>query len=718
MANLIGILGTVLDLLLVVVGFGLIVFFHELGHFVAARWAGIRVLAFAMGIGPALASYRPGLGWRRGSSEPEVERLVRAEREGIQRADVHVLSPTEYRLCWLPFGGYVKMLGQEDLHPEATSAEPDSYQSAPVWKRLIVISAGVVMNVVLAAALFVFVFLVGLRTEPPKIGAVAPGSPASKAVTKAPGVEPGLKAGDELASINGRRPNSFNDLVLAAAMASRDGTIELDVRRAGAAQPLGFTVKPEQDPVTGLMMIGVEPARSARIFEAKSGAEAAAVRAALDRAGLAGVEPGMVLVRVNDDRTITGGQDLLDAVRDSGGREVEAEFARPPGAEARSVVVRIRPTPALEVDRVPMGPGDFAPVEHTLGLAPVLKVQPTDDASNDRGRAQGLRDGDIFARLGTLEFPSVPEGIAEVRRHRGRKIPVVVLRASGEGSGTQTEDLLVSVSREGRIGFRVGDTGEESTLLAAPLEEVTDARGTVRRTPAASLNPRPGSRVLRVNDEAVSTTRQLQAALREATSPGESGSFAPATVRLTLELPVSVRPGAGPPVETVEWRLSEEDVRRLHETGWTSPISLGLFQPEEFSLRATGPAGALVMGLEETRRVILMTYVTFARLFEQTVRVEHLKGPIGIAHLGTRIADRGLIWLLFFMGLISVNLAVVNFLPLPIVDGGQFLFLLYEGIRGKPVSPAIQSAATALGLLLIGAVFLIVTFNDIAALFG
>ncbi len=720
MSTLLGTLGTALDLLLVVVGFGFIVFVHELGHFVAARWAGIRVLAFAMGIGPAAASYRPGLGWRRGSSEAEYERLLRTEREGIQRADVHAVSPTEYRLCWLPFGGFVKMLGQEDLNPEATSSEPDSYQSAPVWKRMVVISAGVAMNVLLAAALFVLVFLVGLRTEPPKIGAVQPGSPASKAAAKGQGTEPGLRAGDEIASINGREPNSFNDLVLAAAMSRRGGAMEIGVRRPGLAEPIAFTVTPEQDPVSGLMMIGVEPARSATIFDARTPAEAEAVRTVLAKAGLPGLEAGMTLVRVGENRSIGSGQDLIDAVRNSGGAPVEAEFAPAlHGHASDPVVVRIVPTAALEVDRVPLGPSEFAPVEHTLGLAPVLRVQPTEDASNDRGRRQGLRDGDVFARLGTLEFPSVPEGIAEVRRHRGRTVPIVVLRDGADGKGRQAVSLTASVTREGRIGFRVGDTGDHDTLLAAALREVTDSRGRTRTTPAASLNPRPGSRVLRVNDQPVSNMREVQGALRDTTRPDGTGEFAPATVRLTMELPLAPRPGAqGPPVEAVEWALSAEDARRLHEAGWSSGMSLGMFKPEEFELRAKGPVGALVMGLEETRRVMLMTYVTFARLFEGTVKVEHLKGPVGIAHLGTRIADRGLIWLLFFMGLISVNLAVVNFLPLPIVDGGQFLFLLYEGVRGRPVSPAVQNAATAAGVLLIGAVFLIVTFNDIAALFG
>jgi regulator of sigma E protease len=124
------------------------------------------------------------------------------------------------------------------------------------------------------------------------------------------------------------------------------------------------------------------------------------------------------------------------------------------------------------------------------------------------------------------------------------------------------------------------------------------------------------------------------------------------------------------------------------------------------------------MGLSETRRVMLMTYMTFVRLFQGTVKVEHLKGPVGIAHMGTLLADRGIVWLLFFLALVSVNLAVINFLPLPIVDGGQMVFLLFEWARGKPVPVQIQNVVTLGGLLCVVAMFLLVTFNDVRNLLG
>ena len=124
------------------------------------------------------------------------------------------------------------------------------------------------------------------------------------------------------------------------------------------------------------------------------------------------------------------------------------------------------------------------------------------------------------------------------------------------------------------------------------------------------------------------------------------------------------------------------------------------------------------MGFDETLNMVVMTYLTIDRLLRRSVGVDQLRGPVGIIHIGSRIADRGMSYLLFFLAIISVNLAVLNFLPLPIVDGGLFLYLLYEKFRGKPPSIAYQNAAAMLGLGMIGILFVVTFYNDILRLIG
>jgi regulator of sigma E protease len=109
-------------------------------------------------------------------------------------------------------------------------------------------------------------------------------------------------------------------------------------------------------------------------------------------------------------------------------------------------------------------------------------------------------------------------------------------------------------------------------------------------------------------------------------------------------------------------------------------------------------------------------YLTLRRMVQGSVAPSNAMGPVGIFTQGSKIADRGFDWLIWFLAMISANLAVVNFLPIPIVDGGLFVFLIVEKIMRKPLSARAQSIAQIVGLALIASVFLFVTYHDISRL--
>ena len=104
-------------------------------------------------------------------------------------------------------------------------------------------------------------------------------------------------------------------------------------------------------------------------------------------------------------------------------------------------------------------------------------------------------------------------------------------------------------------------------------------------------------------------------------------------------------------------------------------------------------------------------------MVQGSVSYKNIMGPLGIFSAGTRFAYKGHDWLIWFLSMISANLAVVNFLPIPIVDGGLFMFLILEKIQGRPLSQRTQSIAQIVGLALLLGVFLIVTYQDIARMF-
>lgn len=696
MLGLPGIFGTIFDLLTVVIGFGLIVFFHELGHFVAARWAGIRVLTFAVGFGPPVVSWRRGVGIRKGSSLEDYQQLIR-EGRGAES------SPTEYRLSALPFGGYVQMLGQDDLDPGSVSAAPDSYQNTPIWKRMIVISAGVAMNVVLAGVLFVVVFTAGLKVEPPVIGLVQPDSPA--ALAAAQGVGPsggsvGLQPGDTILEIDGHAPRRFDSVALRVAMAEAGQPMDIVVRREGAAGPLLYEVTPVKSELTGLLSLGIAPPVSTRIYDPKDAASRDTIRNELGRAGLGAIGPGDRITEIDGVpvRSSLGVESVFEA---SAGEPVVLTIER----GDRSLSVNARALPDMERAEQAGEQTGPLPLEHLLGLVPVMRVADAGDAR------QGLEPGDVFLRIGSIEFPSFAAGINEVRAHSKRPIELVVLR------GGEIVTLEAKVSNDGLIGFTPDDTMRTDTLLAMPPGFLRDADADeAAPSPAAALIPRSGARVSKIAGEPVSNFDEIRAALLMATASERATEAEGATVMVEFGYPYAA--SDADKTHRAEWSLDRAALDRLDALGWHSPLPMGFFEPEQIVMQAEGPLHAVAMGVGETHRVMLNVYVMFLRLTQGSLEVQHIKGPVGIAHIGTLIADRGPIWMLFFLGLISVNLAVVNFLPLPIVDGGQFLMLLYEQIRGKPVPIPVQNAVMTAGLLLIASVFLVVTFNDIRALLG
>jgi regulator of sigma E protease len=133
--------------------------------------------------------------------------------------------------------------------------------------------------------------------------------------------------------------------------------------------------------------------------------------------------------------------------------------------------------------------------------------------------------------------------------------------------------------------------------------------------------------------------------------------------------------------------------------------------------KTTNPIEAAKWGVVETRDFVLQFYLTMKRMFQGSISYTNMMGPVGIFHAGTKLAYKGNDWLIWFLSMISANLAVVNFLPIPIVDGGLFTFLILEKIKGKPLSQRAQSIAQVVGLALLLGVFLLVTYQDINRLF-
>lgn len=199
--------------------FGICVLIHELGHFLTAKWAGIRVEEFGLGLPPRIVGFRKRAsgGWEViwfGGPRDAEDSYGSEKQSPFSGASGGVSVPstlpaeqhhTIYSLNWLPIGGFVRMPGENgDAHDEAGHYDPGSFAAKTAGKRIIVLVAGVTMNVILAMVLFMFAYGAGQPLTPAQVGQVVPNSPAQAA---------GLRNGDTFISIDGQSVQQFGDVV-------------------------------------------------------------------------------------------------------------------------------------------------------------------------------------------------------------------------------------------------------------------------------------------------------------------------------------------------------------------------------------------------------------------------------------------------------------------------------------------------------------------------
>ena len=710
------------NIALIVIGFGLLIAIHEFGHFIAARWAGIRVESFAVGMGPTVLAYRRGLGVRFGSTAPDIKTRYGAEPEKIPTAELHAdgVGETEYSLRLLPIGGFVRMKGQEDMDPTSTSDAIDGYGSKPVWKRMIVVSAGVILNLITAVILFVVAFMIGVKFEAPIIGAVRPGSPAATA-RNLDGAPNGLLPGDQIDSINGDPMTTFADIQIGAAMSHPDHESILQVTRPGVATPLRFEVAPIKDATSGLRSFGVAPARSGILADQKD--VAPMIENMLDKSGLraAGVKPGSTLTAINGV-AIANAEALDLAFKNSNGKSVVTTWSltshseindttssnTSPAKEALTVVsAPMSPEPKFE----DLFPSDSKSIgEYDLGLigfSPLARIDYVQKTSPNQGILQA---GDIVLAIEDRSGPRLGEFRSLIETYANRAVQLKILRAG------EIRSINARADRQGHLDVLVGPAWNllvSARVIDRVLENPLDSKSTQTvATPIASLELRPLTKIISINDITLTDWASMRDALWVTTATA-FGKNTPATLNISFQNIV-----ANSPVKSTVITLSAAEINDIQNLGWSSPLPSELFEPQMITRSAHGnPVLAATMGFTETKKLAVLTWLTLDRLARGTVGVEQLRGPVGIVQVGTRVADRGMTYLLFFLAMISVNLAVLNFLPLPIVDGGLFLFLLYEGCFRRPPSVRFQNAATLIGLAFLGSLFVITFYNDVVRLF-
>lgn len=609
-------LNDLVSVLLVPLGIGLVIFVHELGHFLAARWCGARVEVFSLGFGAKL------FGWKRGD--------------------------TLFQVAAIPLGGYVKVAGE--YFDGSGDREEGTLSSLNVGQRFLYYSGGVIMNVLFALVALPLVMFAGLPTEAPITGEPRPAWPAWEA---------GVPAGARVLAVNGEEITDFQHLITAVAV---NGKEPLDVLADVDGAERHFRVVPRWDEENGLYRIGVppgmDPARRLVVVP-----DSPATRAGLgadDRVlsvvgGIPGVSIERQLVRAMERR-----EPLALRVEGANGevREVlvtpDVDPAGPP---------RIGITASLNLLEAVRTTGPAAPLVEALGLA-----------SGDRVVAAcghpvfGPRDlEDALAPLGVGDEVTLDLLRAGARERATAVVP------EGVDPAALVDDLALAVPEDG------------GTIDVVP------------GSPAEAAGLASGDEIISIDGRAVGSWDEILETIRAAVAAGATMEIlayrgdADAATGKRAEVTVRV---AGAPTPVAEYGLTLAGARVV--------------------LKAETLGQAITWGARATQRFLADVWNQLRKMvFTDELSSKNLGGVISIGVISFETASQGLSKFFFFLAILSINLAIINLLPIPILDGGHLLFLVIEAIKGSPVSERTFGYSQVVGLVMIMSLMVYVTFQDI-----
>lgn len=537
-----------------------LIFVHELGHFLFAKAFGVKVLTFSLGFGPKVLKLRG--------------------RE------------TEYCLSLLPLGGYVKMLEASKTDVVLPEDRKRTFESLPMFKRIVVVLAGPVMNLVFPVLLYFGVFIGSGPFLPPTIGIVLPGHTADGK----------LKPGDRVMAIDGQEVATFEEVrrIVSQSPARtlkftvfRDNRhVDVEVTTEESIENRDMELSRELDLVQRQGTVGIQSSAPAAVIGV-SNPDSPAYRAGL---------------RTFDVITNVGGvpvrrfMDLTSALSENAGETLPVTYMRP------------------------------VPVPGALG---------------------GLADMAVF-ESGVVALTPDPSGTSLFER-----------------TGIELADLYMAM------------VPQDSFLYQAGL--------------------RPGDKILRLDDVVVPAWSTFQE--RVFAAPDKEH-------RLDYQ---SARDGR---MRSGKFQIRREDVLdasgRAVKSRYVIPKQQWIpLAPEQLVDHPTPVRYAFQKAMEETVDVTRFTLVCIVRLLQGRLSLDALSGPITIFKVAGEEGKKGPDHFVWVMALLSINLGLLNLLPIPVLDGGHLMFFAIEGLLRKPLPLRARELAHIVGMAILFGLMAIAFRNDV-----
>jgi len=697
-----------IDTLKVMIGLGLVIFLHELGHFLAAKWCDAHVKTFSIGFGPAVpfCSYKWG--------------------------------ETTYMVGIIPLGGYVAMVGEGDNAGEDDAEEdPRSFRHKTVGQRMLIISAGVVMNLILGMACFVAVYMHGVQEKPATIGGVESGGAAWRV---------GIRADDDITKISNREKPFFNDIRPVVMSARKGQEIDIVVQRPGQSESETYRVEPLRGEGQFYPQLGVRPPDRLTLLSLKKGSFRPAIpgstaAAAKDPA----FEPGDRIIAMTDLDAAKGVTALRPDPKDPSRPDFADYSLRMEKLAAFPITFGVRrkdqPDDA-SLTAITVQPAYRSDLGVRMRMGEVIALRRGGPAEKAQVVTRSETPPTTGDRIKTVKFPEAggketwlttgalasPNATTTVRRldpvllplelkawaDRNPDVKTVKLEVLRKVEHQENRPLEVSVDYDRAFRYDreivslpnspvpLGGLG-----LAYWVEAVVDeveAGG-----PAATAG-------LKLND-VVTAARFKSLGADGNVKPGnwddiKAHQWASAESAFQSRPPYDIDLKVKRGEEIIEVTMKGRDDKR-----WPTDDRGLVFQADFRTQKATDFGDAFGLGAWRVVRFVREVYMNLGAMIFGQVSAKTMSGPLTIANVSYKFAGEDFWQFLLFLGMISVNLAVVNFLPIPVLDGGHMVFLILEWILGRPVPERIFAAAMWTGLAMILSLMVFVIYLDVKRMF-
>lgn len=702
------------------VGLGFVIFVHELGHFMAAKACGVKCEKFYVGFDIPLPSI---FGFKLPS-----------------KLAYFTWGETEYGIGILPLGGYVKMLGQDDdprkfkeeqerakakREEEQVAAaaagqpvvpdlvekpiyDPRSYQAKSVPQRMVIISAGVIMNLIFAVIMAAAAYSMGVIYTPTVIGSANPGSP---------GWKHDLRPGDKIVQVGrqGRFDQQIRweqDLMPQILLNFGKEDMAFLIERPGESEPIWIeNIRPEDRIGIGQPLLGIASSQAAFLAQPPATPKSAAAKTqeplkAGDRIVAINGEPMADYTEIQAFLALHPAEEITLKIE----RELPQEAGQSPDAapEVKSLEITVPPQPLRGLGAVTkLGP---VVAVRTGSPAQISKIQAGDEILSINGEPVG----DPFT-LNHRLLPLIGQDIEiELRRRVNDKTEQITAKVMPEAPRIMNDHRPT-------IG---GDLlGLESLGIAVPV--VPEVLEVVPDSPAMQAGIEAGDEILGVQflpaDEnekadllAKYGVKQGNKLLEQKTLEANGFNwvvFDSVLQQLPPTTKVAVtyrRDGALKSVQLNSMVLNDGYVE-----------SRGLVFDRLTKIRtAENMSEAWALGFRETKEKLIEVAGVLKRLVTGNIPATNMSGMFGIFGFAAREANMGWARLLIFLTFLSANLALINFLPIPVLDGGHMVFLIYEGIFGKPPNENVHGWLLMMGLVFVLGLMVFTLGLDIMRFWG